>query len=357
MNTRHIEYRPGVLRLLDQTQLPLAEVFVELQSWQQVADAIATLRVRGAPAIGIVAAYAIALEAHQLSGKSMSDVQFASALGDAASGLVASRPTAVNLTWAVQRMLSHARSQLDAKVSRAQIAASLDTLARVVHDEDITACRSIGRYGATLFNQRTSVLTHCNTGDLATGGYGTALGIVRSLWSSGMLERVYVDETRPVLQGARLTTWELQRDGIPYTLIADGMAAYFMQRKDVQAVVVGADRIARNGDTANKIGTYGLAVLARAHDIPFIVAAPRSTFDTMMADGSKIIIEQRRPEEITAFAGARSAPRDATVANPAFDVTPAALITSIVTEEGVLSPPFEESIAKLPSTLAAQVAR
>jgi methylthioribose-1-phosphate isomerase len=352
----HISYSPGLLRLLDQTHLPTGTVFIEARTWQEVAEAIAHLRVRGAPAIGIAAAYGLALHAHRLAEQNLAPAAFDGNLRAGAAGLIASRPTAVNLSWAVRRMLAQAQARLAENAPLADIAASLDTLASQIHADDIAACRGIGRNGAALFRSRVSVLTHCNTGDLATGGYGTALGIVRSLWHEGKLERVYVDETRPLLQGSRLTAWELQRDGIPYTLIADSMAASFMQRHSVDAIIVGADRIARNGDTANKIGTYGLAVLARAHGIPFIVAAPRSTLDPSLASGDQIVIEQRQPAEVTTFAGAASAPAEANASNPAFDVTPAAYITSIVTESGVMSPPFDSAIARVNAEPSVRVA-
>ena len=346
VSCEHIDYRQSVLRLLDQTRLPAEAAFIEARTWQDVAEAIAHLRVRGAPAIGIAAAYGLALHAHHLAETAASPDEFERGMREGAEGLVAARPTAVNLSWAINRQLRAAQAGLASHTPLAKIASSLDTLAAEIHAQDIAACRSIGRNGAALFGSRLSVLTHCNTGDLATGGYGTALGIVRSLWQGGKLEQVYVDETRPLLQGSRLTAWELQRDGIPYTLITDSMAASFMQRRAVGAVIVGADRIARNGDTANKIGTYGLAVLARAHSIPFVVAAPCSTLDPALASGDQIVIEQRQTAEVTSFAGVPSSPSGAHAANPAFDVTPASFITSIVTEAGVLSPPFEEAIIR-----------
>jgi len=343
----HISYDAGTLRLLDQTQLPQRVVFVTLNTSPEVAQAIAQLRVRGAPAIGITAAYGMAIEARNLIAAGISGPQFLERLNAAAATLIASRPTAVNLAWSVQRMLGVAASQVNAGAPAPTIIASLDSLARMIHDDDVAACHRIGDEGATLFTGRVRILTHCNTGDLATGGYGTALGVIRSLWKAEKLEHVYVDETRPVLQGARLTAWELRQDGIPYTLIADNMAAHFMQRKMIDAIIVGADRIARNGDTANKIGTYGLAVLAKAHGLPFLVAAPLSTFDPSVANGAGIVIEERNPDEMTTFAGVPSAPADATVANPAFDVTPAEYVSAFVTECGAIHPPFESSIAKI----------
>ena len=350
MTQSHISYDAGTLRLLDQTQLPERVVFVNLNTAPEVAQAIAQLRVRGAPAIGITAAYGMAIEARNLIATGRSGPQFLEGLKAAAATLVASRPTAVNLAWSVDRMLGEAASQVESGATASTIASSLERLAHAIHDEDVAACHRMGDEGATLFTGRVRVLTHCNTGDLATGGYGTALGVIRSLWKAGKLEHVYVDETRPVLQGARLTVWELRQDGIPHTLIADSMAGHFMQRKMIDAVIVGADRIARNGDTANKIGTYGLAVLAKAHGLRFIVAAPISTFDPSLANGGGIVIEERSPDEMTTFAGARSAPADATVANPAFDVTPAEYVSAFVTERGAIHPPFASSITKILST-------
>ena len=355
-SSQHIEYRPGFLRLLDQTRLPAEAAFIEARTWQEVAEAIVHLRVRGAPAIGIAGAYGLALHAHHMVENGASRAAFASGLPAGADGLIASRPTAVNLSWAVNRLLDHAQAQLAVNTPLPEIAASLDRLAQEIHADDIAACHSIGRYGAALFDSRVRILTHCNTGDLATGGYGTALGIIRSLWQGGKLTGVYVDETRPLLQGSRLTAWELQRDGIPYTLIADNMAASFMQRRAIDAVIVGADRIAHNGDTANKIGTYGLAVLTRAHGIPFIVAAPRSTLDASIATGDHIVIEQRNPAEVTSFAGVASAPDGANASNPAFDITPASFISWIVTETGVLGPPFEAAIGRLSAEQPTRVA-
>lgn len=353
----HISYRPGVLHLLDQTQLPAATIFLELRTLPEVAGAIKALRVRGAPAIGITAAYAMAIEAHELAGQSLDADAFLERLEQAAAGLIAVRPTAVNLSWAVHRQLSVAQEQQGLGASLPAIAAVLDGTAEAIHREDIESCKRIGDHGAVFLmnvagdgqvaRRKLTVLTHCNTGDLATGGYGTALGVIRSLWKRGNLERVFVDETRPVLQGARLTTWELQQDAIPHTLLTDSMAAHFMQRGEVDAIVVGADRIARNGDVANKIGTYALALAANAHDLPFVVAAPLSTFDAGLASGAEIVIEQRNPNEVTSFAGARFAPNDTEAANPAFDVTPAQRIDAIVTERGAIEPPYESAIAAL----------
>jgi len=359
----HISYRPGVLHLLDQTQLPAASIFLELRTLPEVAGAIKQLRVRGAPAIGIAAAYAMAIEAHELADVALDKDAFLERLSQAAAGLVAVRPTAVNLSWAVQRQLATAGECLSSGASLQATAEALDRAAEAIHREDIEACKRIGDHGAAYLMKRGGrpsgapspahgasrlrVLTHCNTGDLATGGYGTALGVVRSLWKAGGLERVFVDETRPVLQGARLTAWELQQDGIPHTLITDSMAAHFMQRGEIDAVVVGADRIARNGDIANKIGTYALSLAARAHGLPFLVAAPLSTFDPNLAAGSDIKIEERNPSEVTSFLNARSSPPDTQAANPAFDVTPAHNVSALVTERGAIEPPFKSAIDAL----------
>jgi methylthioribose-1-phosphate isomerase len=368
MKPPHISYRPGVLTLIDQTKLPAALEFIELRSADQVAQAIRDMQVRGAPAIGIAAAYGMAIAAHSAAGIAQGgggaaqsppggdEQTFMQLLGQAAAVLAAARPTAVNLTWAVNSLLASARRRLQAGQSPAAVAEALAADARAMHDSDIATCRRIGAAGAALLSAGCGVLTHCNTGDLATGGYGTALGIIRCAWREGKLREVFVGETRPRLQGARLTAWELAQDGISHTLIADSMAAHFMQRRAITTVVVGADRIARNGDTANKIGTYALAVLADAHRIPFIVAAPSSSFDADLASGVEIPIEERDGSELLSpldgiaanGARARSGRRELTkTANPAFDVTPAEYISAIVTEFGVLEKPFEPAIAKL----------
>ncbi len=352
MKPAHISYHPGTLRLLDQTQLPAATIFLDLQTLFEVAAAIKELRVRGAPAIGITAAYAMAIEAHELARQSLDAATFLQRVQRAGTALIAVRPTAVNLAWAVRRQEKTAQEMLAAGSTPAEVATALDEVAQVIHREDIESCRRIGDHGASFLKnlrggQPQRVLTHCNTGDLATGGYGTALGVIRSLWASGHLQQVFVGETRPVLQGARLTAWELVQDDIPHTLITDSMAAHFMQRGEIDAVIVGADRIARNGDVANKIGTYALAVAAGAHGIPFLVAAPLSTFDPDLARGDEIVIEQRGPDEVTSFAGARSSPPETQAANPSFDVTPAQRIRAIVTERGAIEAPFGPAIERL----------
>jgi methylthioribose-1-phosphate isomerase len=311
------------LFLLDQRLLPRAETWIECRTASEVAEAIRTMVVRGAPAIGVSAAYGMALAAK--SGDS---------LEDAAATLKASRPTAVNLAWAVERMLTRRDADLVAE-------------AEAIDREDVESCRAIGRHGAALLGEGVTVLTHCNAGALATAGYGTALGVIRAAVESGKRVAVFADETRPYLQGARLTAWELQRDGIDVTLITDNMSGHFFQQGKFDAVVVGADRIAANGDTANKIGTYTVAVLANAHGVPFYIAAPVSTIDPDCPTGAQIPIEERSAEEVTTIGNARVAPEGVQVRHPAFDVTPARLITAIITERGVLRPPYDEAIRGL----------
>jgi methylthioribose-1-phosphate isomerase len=317
------------VRLLDQRRLPDEETWLALGSADGVVDAIKTLAVRGAPAIGVAAAYALACEARRGAGRD--------ALDAASARLVAARPTAVNLAWAVDRM----RRSFD------RGAAALLADAHAIRDEDEAACRRIGDLGAALVPDRARILTHCNAGALATAGYGTALGVVRSAFEAGKGVVVLADETRPFLQGARLTAWELQRDGIPVTLLTDGMAGWLMLRGEISCVVVGADRIARSGDVANKIGTYSLAVLARHHGIPFYVAAPWSTVDLATASGADIPIEERDSDEVVMFAGRRIAPAGVRARYPAFDVTPAELVTAIVTERGISRMPHAEGLAGL----------
>ncbi len=318
-----------VVRILDQRLLPSEERWLELASSAEVARAIKDLAVRGAPAIGVAAAYALAADARHGAP--------AHALRDAAERLVRARPTAVNLAWAVRRMSR--RIGLGA--------AELLAEAHAIRDEDEAACRRIGALGAPLIPPRARVLTHCNAGALATAGYGTALGIVRAAVEAGNPIAVFADETRPFLQGARLTAWELQRDGIPVTLLTDGMAGWLMARGEIACVVVGADRIAANGDVANKIGTYGLAVLAAHHSLPFYVAAPWSTVDLETATGAAIPIEERDADEVLTFAGQRIAPAGVPARYPAFDVTPGGLVTAIVTERGVVRRPLDAGLRAL----------
>jgi methylthioribose-1-phosphate isomerase len=321
-----IAWRDRALDLLDQRRLPAEEVWLRCEEPAQVADAIRSLAVRGAPAIGIAAAYGLALAAAR--GE---DVSAAAAL------LADTRPTAVNLRWALDRAAAAASGGPAAVLEEA----------RLIHREQEDADRRMGELGAALFEPGDRALTHCNTGALATGGRGTAAGVLRSAWEEGRLAQVWVDETRPLLQGARLTAWELGRAGIPYRVVADSGAGSLMARGLVSRVVVGADRIAANGDVANKVGTYALAVLADRHGIPFYVAAPVSTIDRATPSGDAIEIEERDPSEVVELDGRRIAPEGAEAANPAFDVTPAELVTAIITEAGVLEPPYGEAIARV----------
>jgi methylthioribose-1-phosphate isomerase len=333
----------GRVRLIDQTRLPHEESYLETADYHDLARAIREMMVRGAPLIGITAAYALALACRQAIAAG--EEAFLPRLREAAAELRATRPTAVNLTWALQRMLRVA----EAAASARNAIEAMEREARLIHEEDIEANRRIGANGSALLGSGMSILTHCNAGALATGGYGTALGVVRAVWERGGLKRVYATETRPLLQGARLTTWELQRDGIPFTLVVDSAAGSLLRRGLVQAVVVGADRIAANGDVANKIGTYPLSVVAKENGVPFYVAAPTSTIDRNTPSGDEIPVEERAPEEVTTLAGATTAAAGATAANPAFDVTPAEYVSAIITENGVARPPYQASLAELVS--------
>jgi methylthioribose-1-phosphate isomerase len=317
------------VRLLDQRRLPHEEVWVTLGTADEVAEAIRTLTVRGAPAIGVAAAYGLAAEALRGVG--------GAALDAAAERMANARPTAVNLAWAVRRVARTFPGGPEAVLAEAH----------AIRDEDEESCRRIGALGAPLLPAGARILTHCNAGALATAGYGTALGLVRAAVESGNAVTVLADETRPFLLGARLTAWELKRDGIPVTLLTDGMAGWLMSRGEISCVVVGADRIAANGDVANKIGTYSLAVLARHHGVPLYVAAPWSTVDLACPTGAAIPIEERGGDEVTLLEGRLIAPAGVPARYPAFDVTPAALVTAIVTERGVVAPPSRESLAAL----------
>ncbi len=333
----------GAIRLIDQTRLPLEETYVVCSAVEDVARAIRTMQVRGAPAIGIAAAMGLAMAARTIQAPTFA--AWYARLDDIGAGLMRTRPTAVNLAWAVRRLLRVAQSLQGTPL--AEIPGRLTAEATAMREEDIRINRAIGKYGQALVPDPARILTHCNAGGLATAGYGTAVGVIRAATEAGKHIKVWVDETRPLLQGARLTAWELSRAGIPATLITDNMAGHFMRRGDVDVVVVGADRIARNGDTANKIGTYGVAVLARAHGIPFYVAAPISTLDLSLNTGAEIPIEERAPEEVTEIGGRRLAPSGIRVANPAFDVTPAGYIDGIITERGVAGAPYDESLPRL----------
>jgi methylthioribose-1-phosphate isomerase len=318
--------------MLDQRRLPASEEYVELRDAAQVATAIRDMVVRGAPAIGIAAAYGLVVEAHQ----AMSDgsTSFAIRLRHAAALLVSARPTAVNLAWAVSCL----GSRLDAIASRPgrERVAVLAEAARTIHRDDVAACRAMGTRGAVMIPDGATVLTHCNAGALATGGYGTALGLIRAAVQEGKRVRVLADETRPYLQGARLTAWELARDGIPVEILTDGMPGHFFSRAAIDVVVVGADRVARNGDVANKIGTYGIACLAHLHERPFVVAAPTSTLDPSTPDGDSIHIEERASDEVVRTFGVPIAPEGVVARHPAFDITPARLVTMLVTENGMV---------------------
>ena len=337
------EFRPirwqddDSVALIDQTRLPLEEVWLRFEDYRGVVGAIEEMRVRGAPAIGIAGAYAVALAALELDRQGVEDL--AEALPALAREIRAARPTAVNLAWAVDRMLERAR------VSGG--ASALVHEAKRIHEEDVAANHDIGRHGAGLLETGSSVLTHCNTGALATGGYGTALGVIRAAWSQGKIATVYATETRPLLQGARLTAWELARAGIPFTLIPDSAAAYLMGLGSVDAVIVGADRIAANGDVANKIGTYGLAVLAKEHGLPFYVAAPTSTIDLDVDTGADIPLEHRPVDEVTSVAGVPITIEGVQVLNAAFDVTPAEYVSAIITERGALRGPYRLALESL----------
>jgi methylthioribose-1-phosphate isomerase len=333
----------GAIRLIDQTRLPVEEVYIECRTVEEVADAIRTMRVRGAPAIGVAAAMGLALGGQTIQAGSFEE--FSEALEGMASLLTRTRPTAVNLAWAVRRLLNLARKSRD--LSLPEIKAALVKEAWAMQEEDIRVNRTLARHGQELVPNPARVLTHCNAGGLATAGYGTAVGVIRAAAEAGKRIMVWVDETRPLFQGARLTAWELQRAGIPATLITDNMAAHFMGRGQVDLVVVGADRIARNGDVANKIGTYGVALLARAHGIPFYVAAPISTLDLSLVDGSQIPIEERAAVEVTHVGERQLAPVGIRVANPAFDVTPASLVDAIITERGIARAPYDVSLPAL----------
>jgi methylthioribose-1-phosphate isomerase len=318
-----------LVRLLDQRLLPGEETWLELSDAEAVADAIRTLAVRGAPAIGVAAAYGLAVEARRGATPER--------LRQAADTLAHARPTAVNLAWAVRRMARRLG------LGPAEILAE----AHAIRDEDEAACRAMGALGAPLLPRHATVLTHCNAGALATAGYGTALGVVRAAVEAGNPVRVLADETRPFFQGARLTAWELHRDGIPVTILTDGMAGWLMQRGEISCVVVGSDRIAANGDVANKIGTYQLAVLAAHHGLPFFVAAPWSTVDRATASGADIVIEERASDEVLLIHGQRIGPVGVAARYPAFDVTPAALVTAIITERGVVRPPYDQGLKAL----------
>ena len=343
-----LEWTDNGVRFLDQTKLPTEEVYVTCKTHEQVADVILNMVVRGAPAIGVAAAMGIALAVKNSQAESVGDLKRDF---DRACDIIAkTRPTAVNLFWAIRRMqqkLERARIQPLNQIKR-----TLIDEAKRMHAEDIAANQAMGRHGATLMPATGGVLTHCNAGALATAGYGTALGVIRAAVEQGKKIHVYADETRPFLQGSRLTAWELMKDGIPTTVISDNMAGAMMKQGKIGAIVVGADRIAANGDVANKIGTYTVAVLAKEHAIPFYVAAPFSTIDLDTSDGSKIPIEQRNSREVSHIAGKQMVPDGVEIENPAFDVTPAKYVNAIITERGIATAPYEESLARLADVAA-----
>jgi len=333
------------VRFLDQTKLPLEETYVLATDYEQVAEVIVTMVVRGAPAIGVSAAYGIALGAKNT--KAGTAQEFAPEFEQICKRLAGTRPTAVNLFWAIDRMKALFATLAGPGKPLDEIRQRLLAEAHTMYEEDISACKAMGAHGAGLLPEEGGVLTHCNAGALATCGYGTALGVIRAAVERGRRIHIYADETRPFLQGARLTAWELMADGIPTTVICDNMAASLMRAGKIQAVIVGADRIAANGDTANKIGTYSVAILAKEHGIPFYVAAPWSTIDRATATGEAIPIEERPHREVTHHAGKQLTPNGVGISNPAFDVTPAKYVTAIVTERGVLRAPYVDSLREM----------
>ena len=340
-----IAWQDDAVVMIDQRKLPSKEVYVTCRTGAEVARAITTMVIRGAPAIGVAAAMGLALEMRR--SKSKGTRGFAVDFQKTCDLLASTRPTAVNLFWAIERMKRTFGEAAQAGQSVEEIAARLLQEATAIHDDDLASCRRIGRFGSELVPNPASILTHCNAGALATAGYGTALGVIRGAVERGIAVEVFADETRPVLQGARLTAWELVHDGIPTTVITDNMAGALMRQGLINFVVVGADRIAANGDVANKIGTYTVAVLAREHHIPFYVAAPLSTIDLATPDGSRIPIEERHPREVTHVGPSQLTPEGAKVRNPAFDVTPAALVTGVITERGVARAPLDASLRAL----------
>ena len=337
-----IAWQDSDIVMIDQRKLPGAEVYVTCRSVNDVAKAIKTMIIRGAPALGVCAAMGLALGAQR--SKATGTKQFTTEFQRNSDLLAATRPTAVNLFWAIERMKQSFADGALAGESVEQLKARLRLEADRIHDDDVASCRAIGALGATLVPAEACILTHCNAGALATAGYGTALGVIRGAVEAGRKVRVLADETRPFLQGARLTAWELVKDGIDTTVITDNMAGAIMRAGDIDLVVVGADRIAANGDTANKIGTYTVAVLAKEHGIPFYVAAPWSTIDLATPDGDAIPIEERAAREVTHVGSVQLAPEGAHVRNPSFDVTPSKYITAIITERGIVQPPFLENL-------------
>jgi methylthioribose-1-phosphate isomerase len=340
-----VAFENGEVVMVDQRKLPGQEIYVRCKTAPEVARAIKSMVIRGAPAIGVSAAMGIALGMRR--SKASGTRQFAVEFNKTCNLMAGTRPTAVNLFWAIDRMKKAFAAGVQAGQSVDELKDRLEREARAIHDEDVESCRAMGRFGAAVVPDGARILTHCNAGALATAGYGTALGVIRAAAEQGKVRQVFADETRPFLQGARLTAWELVRDQVPTTVITESMAGPLMRRGEIDVVVVGADRIAANGDVANKIGTYTVAMMAGAHQVPFYVAAPLSTIDLATATGDDIPIEQRSARELTHFGSTRLAPDSASVWNPAFDVTPARLIAGIITERGIARPDYSESLKKL----------
>ena len=338
-----LEWLPTGVNFLDQTRLPLEETYVLAKDYTEVATVIRDMIVRGAMAIGVAAAMGVALGIQNSTATTREELD--AEIAEICAHLAATRPTAVNLFWGIGRVRDLYNSLAASSTPIPEIKQAVVALARQMYDEDIANCRQLGQFGADLLPKSGTVLTHCNAGALAACGYGSALGVIRAAVERGHHIDVFADETRPYLQGARLTAWELMKDGIPTTVLCDNMSAHLMKQGRIHAVIVGADRIAANGDTANKIGTYGLSILAREHGIPFYVAAPWATLDLATPHGDLIPIEQRDPREVTHSNGRQMTPTGVSIENPAFDVTPAKYITAIITERGVLHPPYPESIA------------
>ena len=338
-----IEYTNGIVRMIDQTRLPMEEIYVECHDYKSVSKAIRNMLIRGAPAIGVAAAMGVSLGANKI--KADSNESFLLEFQQICDELAGSRPTAVNLFWAINRMKKVTEDNNDKTVK--EIKNILKDEAIKIWHEDIAINKSIGKYGQELIKDGDTILTHCNAGALATAGYGTALGVMRAAWDAGKKINVLADETRPFLQGARLTAWELKKENIPVKLITDSMAGHFMKKNEIDLVIVGADRIASNGDVANKIGTYTVAILAKEHQIPFYVAAPLSTLDMTLGSGDQIPIEERSHEEVTWINNKQIAPEGIDAAHPAFDVTPNKWVNAIITEKGIVRPPFQENLKKL----------
>lgn len=346
---KQIEWKNEKLYLLDQRILPSKESLLECSNYSDVCEAIKTLAVRGAPLIGVAGAFGVVLAGiHNIKSENILEIK--ENIKKIALTIRETRPTAVNLMWAIDKMIAVLSDDF---LTLQDINEALLNKAMEIWDEDIELCSKMGHYGALLIPQNANIITHCNTGSLAASGDGTALAAIRQAHREGKKIHVFVDETRPLLQGARLTAWELSKYGIPYTLITDNMAAHVMKTKKVDLVITGADRIAANGDSANKIGTYGLSVLAKAHSIPFYITAPYSTVDLSLSSGDKIVIEERNPDEVRSLGGVRTAPENCNVYNPAFDVTPSEFITAIITDKGIVKPPYTENLEK---TLSGELA-